>query len=80
MQAVLGENFFPLLVLAFGAGLAGGTFLGLFNKQRQAEVANQEPTRLGPVTLSPKTATYVRSGFFIAAGLVMTAWALASLN
>lgn len=63
----LGENLLPLLALAFGGALVVGPGLALIKPPEQRDD--------GDLVRPPLIRTLV----FIALGLVMTVWALASL-
>ena len=64
----LGENLLPLLVLAFGGALVVGNGLALIRPPKHKE--SEESLDRAPV---------LRTLAFVAIGVVMTAWALASL-
>ncbi len=63
----LGEDLLPLLVLALGAAMAGGSALALVRPPIQA--------REGELARAP----VVRSALMIAVGLLASVWAVASL-
>jgi hypothetical protein len=63
----LGEDLLPLIVLALGAAMAVGTVLALVRPPEQRDD--------GDLAKAP----LLRSGVFIAVGVVAAVWALASL-
>jgi hypothetical protein len=67
VEPLLGENFFPLLILALGAALAGGNIVALI----------KPPPNLkeGSLEKPPKSRSFVQ----IAIGLVACIWALATM-
>lgn len=64
---LLGDNFLPLLALAFGAALVLGPGLALVKPPKSLDENDLERPPL------------VRTLVFIAIGLIMTVWALATL-
>jgi len=64
---LLGDNFLPLLALAFGAALVLGPGLALVKPPQTLDEDDLERPPL------------VRTLVFIAIGLIMTLWALATL-
>ena len=65
----LGENLLPLLVLAFGGALVVGNGAALVRPPKEKESES-----------SLDRAPMARTLLFIAIGVVMTAWAIASLS
>lgn len=68
-QLFLGEDFFPWMVLAFGAAMVVGNALALVRPPREGDGGEQPPSR-PPVG---------RSVVLIAVGLAAATWGLASL-
>lgn len=64
---LLGDNFLPLLALAFGAALVLGPGLALFKPPSDLDEGDLERPPLG------------RTLVFIGIGLLMTIWALGTL-
>jgi len=64
---LLGDNFLPLLALAFGAALLLGPGLALFKPPKDLDEDDLERPPL------------VRTLMFMAIGLTMTVWALGTL-
>ena len=67
MTELLGDNFFPLLTLAFGAALAGGNLLALVKPPADLKEGSLEAPPRG------------RSFLQISIGLVACVWALATM-
>ena len=65
----LGENLLPLLILAFGGALVVGNGLALIR-----------PPKTKDSETSLDRAPVVRTLSFVVIGVVMTAWAIASLT
>lgn len=65
--AFLGEDLLPLLVLAFGAAMAGGSALALLRPPSRRDEGD-----LAEVPIA-------RSVTFVVVGLVASVWAVASL-
>ncbi len=67
---LLGENFFPLLILAFGAGAVIGTVSRIISERNNPTGDHDEATQ---------KAIQRRNALFIIAGAVMTIWASVTL-
>jgi hypothetical protein len=73
---LLGDDFMPWMVLAFGAALVVGNGLALV---RPPKGAGADPSTPRGATRAPERPPLVRSLVMIAIGLVAAGWGLASL-
>lgn len=73
---LLGEDFFPWMILAFGSAMVIGNVLALV---RPPKPSSDEPDGSGVVPESARRPPLVRSAVMIVIGLAASAWSLATL-
>lgn len=73
---LLGEDFFPWMILAFGAAMVVGNVIALVRPPRPSPDDSEDPASLPEVSQRPPL---VRTAVMIAVGLAASAWSLATL-
>ncbi|MCZ7627995.1 MAG: hypothetical protein M5U19_02365 [Microthrixaceae bacterium] len=73
---LLGEDFFPWMILAFGAAMVVGNVLALARPPRPS---SDDPDDSDSRSDSPQRPPVLRSSVMILVGLAASAWSLATL-
>jgi hypothetical protein len=73
---LLGEDFFPWMILAFGAAMVVGNVVALVRPPKPSPDDTENPGSLAEASRRPPV---VRSAVMIVVGLAASAWSLATL-